>query len=80
MAGDFPEPGGHLLADLAGQLADERPDGLVGVVRHEGQIEADELVVLVYELERLGPRAYFLGDAVDLVVEDVAEPLGKDQR
>ena len=32
------------------------------------------------QLERLGARADFLGDAVQLVVEDVAEALGEDER
>ena len=32
------------------------------------------------ELERLGARADFLGDAVQLIVENIAEPLGEDER
>ena len=72
--------GREALADLAGELADDGPDRLIGVVGLEGQVEADELVVLLDELERLGARADLLGDAVQLVIEDVAEPLGEDQR
>jgi hypothetical protein len=33
-----------------------------------------------HELEGLGPPANFLGDAVQLVVEDIAEALGEDER
>ena len=51
--------------------------GFFGLQR---QVEADELVVVLDELERLGARADLLGDAVQLVVEDVAQALGEDQR
>ena len=44
------------------------------------QVEANELVVLLDELERLNPRTHLVGDAVQLVVEDVAEALGEDKR
>ena len=53
---------------------------IVGILRLQRQEEADELLVVLDELERLGPRADFLGDAVQLVVEDIAQPLGEDQR
>ena len=51
-----------------------------GSGRLERQVEADELVVLLDELERLGARADLVGDAVQLIVEDVAEALGEDER
>ena len=54
--------------------------GCSGIVRHEGEVEADELVVGLGELEGLLARTDLGGDAVQLVVEDVAQPLGEDQR
>src|SRR5262249_21977322 len=77
---DAVQVGRQALADLAGELADYGPDGFGGVRRLERQVEADELVVLLDEFERLGPRADLDGDAVQLVVEDVAKPLGEDER
>ena len=60
--------------------ADDRPDGVVGVLRREGQVEADKLLVASDQVEGLGAGADLLGDAVELVVEDVAEALGEDER
>lgn len=37
-------------------------------------------MVLLDELERLAARTYLMGDAVQFIVEDVAETFGKDQR
>ena len=78
--GDGPHVGGDAFADLVGELADDGPDGLLGIVRHQGEVEADELVVGLGELEGLLARADLGGDAVQFVVEDVAEALGEDQR
>jgi hypothetical protein len=75
-----PHVGGDAFADLVGKLADDGPDGLLGIVRHEGQVEADELGVGLHEGEGLFARADFLGDAVQLVIEDIAETLGEDER
>ncbi len=79
LPGDGPHVRGDALADPVGELADDGPDGLLGIVRHEGEVEADELVVSLGELKGLLARADFLGDAVQLVVEDVAEALGEDE-
>ena len=35
---------------------------------------------MLHQLERLGPRTDFLRDAVDLVLEHVAEALGENER
>jgi hypothetical protein len=78
--GDGPHVGGDAFADLVGELADDRPDGLLGIVRNEGQVEAHQLVVGLGELEGLLARADFLRNAVQLVIENVAEALGEDQR
>ena len=78
--GDGAEMGGELLADLVRERADDGPDGVVGVLRLQREEEADELLVVLDELEPLGARADFLGDAVDLVIEHVAEALGEDER
>ncbi len=78
--GDGAEVGGELLADLVRERADDGPDVVVGVLRLQREEEADELLVVLHQLERLGPRADLLGDAVDLVVEHVAEALGEDER
>jgi len=50
------------------------------LVRHEGQVEAHQLVVGPGELEGLLARADFLRDAVQLVIEDIAQALGEDER
>ena len=75
-----PHVGGYAFADLVRELANDRPDRLFGIVRHEGKIEADELVVSLDELEGLLPRADLCGNAVHFVIEDVAEALGEDER
>ena len=43
--------------------------GSSGSLGLERQVEADELVVLLDELERLGAEPTSLGDAVQLIVE-----------
>ncbi|MEZ5326988.1 MAG: hypothetical protein R3F19_18210 [Verrucomicrobiales bacterium] len=42
---------------LSESFADDRPDGLLGIIRHERKVEADELVVGLGELEGLLARA-----------------------
>jgi hypothetical protein len=61
-------------------LRDDGPDGVIGVGRLERQIEADELMVLLDDLEGLNPRADLLGDTIQFIVEHVAEPLSEDER
>ena len=78
--GDGAEMGRELLADLVRERADDGPDRIVGVLRLQRQVEADELLVVLHQLERLGARADLLGDAVQLVVEHVAQALGEDER
>ncbi len=78
--GDGPHVGGDAFADLVGELADDGPDRLLGIGRHERQVEADELVIGLGELEGLLARPDLGGDAVQLVIEDVAEALGEDER
>lgn len=78
-AGDGPHVGGDAFADFVRELANDGPDGLLGIVRHEGQVEADELVVGLGQLEGLFARADLLGNAVQFVIEDVAEALGEDE-
>jgi hypothetical protein len=53
------------------------PDGLLWIVRHEGQVEANQLRVGLDEGEGLLTRADFFGDAVEFFVEDVAEAFVK---
>ena len=71
---------GNAFADSVGELADDGPDGLLGVVRHQRQVEAHQLVVGPGELEGLLARADLGGDAVQLIVEHIAQALGEDQR
>jgi len=52
---------------------------LLGIIRDQRQVEAHQLVVGPGELEGLLARADLGGDAVQLVVEDVAEALGEDE-
>ena len=77
---DGPHVGGDAFADLVRELANDRPDRLFGILRHEGEIEADELVVGLDELEGHLPRVDPCGNAVHFVIEDVAEALGEDER
>jgi len=78
--GDGPEVGGKLLADLVRERADDGPYGIVWILRLQRQGKADEFLVVLHQLERLGSRADFLGDAVDLVIEHIAQALGEDER
>ena len=78
--GDGSHVGGDAFADLVRELADDGPDRLLGIDRHEGKVEANELVVGPGELEGLLARADLGCNAVQLVVEDIAEALGEDQR
>ena len=55
-----------MLADLVRELADDGPDGIVGVGRLQRQVEADEFLVVLHQVERLGPRADLFGDTVNL--------------
>lgn len=55
-----------------------RPDRIVRVLGLQRQIETHQLLVVLHQLEGLGARANLLGDAVQLIIEDVAEPLGED--
>ena len=71
---------GELLADLVRERADDGPDGVVGVGRLQRQVEADEFLVVLHQLERLGARADLFGDAIQLVIEDIAQALGEDER
>ena len=80
LPGDGPHVGGDAFANLVGQLADHGPDGLLGIVWHQGEVEADEFMVGLNEPEGFLARADLGGDAVQLIVEDVAEALGEDER
>jgi hypothetical protein len=80
LLGDGPHVGGHALADLVGEHADDRPDRLFGIGGLQRQEEADELVVALRELERLFPLPDLGCDAVQLVIEDIAKALGEDER
>ncbi len=77
---DGAEMRGESLADLVRKFADDGPDSVVGVGRLKRQVEADEFLVVLHQLERLGPRADFLRDAVQFVIKDIAEALGEDER
>jgi hypothetical protein len=66
--GDITHVGGDTFADPVCELADDGPDGLLWVVRHKGQVEANQLRVGLDEGECLLARADFFGDAVEFVV------------
>ena len=78
--GDVVQVARQAFANLTGQLADDGPDRHVGILRLQGQAEANKLVIPLDQLERFSARADFRGDAVELVVEDVAQPFGENQR
>lgn len=79
-SGDGPHVGGDALADLIGEFPDEGPDGLLGILRRQREEKADELGVGMHQRKGLPARADFLGDAVQFVIEDVAEALREDER
>jgi len=71
---------GDAFADLVGEFSDYRPDRFFRIIGHQRQVKADELGVGLNQREGLLARADFLRDAVQLVVEHVAEALGEDER
>ena len=77
--GDGPHVGGDAFADLVRELANDGPDRLFGIVRHEGEVEADELVVGPGELEGLLPRADLGGDAIQFIIKDIAKAFGENE-
>ena len=72
--------GGELSPILSASLRMTDQTGCFRVIRHQWQVEAHQLVVAPCELEGLLARADFRGDAVQLVIEDVAQALGEDER
>ena len=79
LPGDGPHVSSDLFPNPVGDLADDGPDGLLRIVRHEGEVEADQLVVGLDKLESLLARAHLLGDSVQFIIEHVAETLGEDE-
>jgi hypothetical protein len=51
--GDAVQVGREALANLAGELANDRPDRVIGIIGLERQVEADELMVLSTSLNAL---------------------------
>ena len=78
--GDGAELRGELLADLVRERADDGPDGGVGVLRFERQKKANEFLVVLHQLERLGTRADLFGDAVQLIIERITKALCENER
>src|SRR5262245_3258817 len=70
----------ELLADLVRERPDKRPDRIFGILRLQRQEEANELLIVLHQLERLRPRANFLRYPIYLVVKDITKALGKNQR
>ena len=60
--------------------SDYRPDRVVWIQRLKGQIKPDERLVVLYQLEGFRPRADFRCDSIQLVLKDVAQAFGEDQR
>ncbi len=65
---------------LSEKRADDGPHSVVGILRFQREKETNELLVVLDELERLGPRANLLGDAIEFVIEHIAKSLGEDER
>jgi len=78
--GDSPEVAGELLPDFLRKGSDDGPDRLIGILRLQWKVKPDELLVMLDELKGLGPRADLLGDTVQLIVKNIAEAFGKDER
>ena len=77
--GDGPHVAGDAFADLVRELANDGPDRLFGIVRHEGEVEADKLVVGSGELEGFLARADLGVDAVQFIIKDIAQAFGEDE-
>ena len=77
--GDGPHVGSDGFTDLVRQLADDRPDWILNIFRLQWQIKPHQFVICTHKLERLLSRAHLLGDAIQLVIEHVAEALGEDE-
>jgi len=69
-----------LFLDIFSQYLRSANIGALGILRLQRQEETDELIVVLDELESLGARADLPRDPVQLVGEDVAQPLREDQR
>ena len=74
--GDFPHTGGDTLTDLVRQLADDRPDRLVRVVRLERKEKRTSLWS-ARRLESLLARPDFGCDAIEFVVKTSQSRLAK---
>ena len=79
-SGDGTHVGSDTFTDPVRQLADDRPDWLLGIVGDKRKIETNQLVVSPRKLECLLAQTDLSGNAVQLVVEDIAEALGKNKR
>src|SRR5439155_8051159 len=71
---------GELLTDCVRKRPDERRDSVIGILRFERQVKANEPLVVLHELECLGARTDFLRDAIQFVIEDIAQAFGEDER
>jgi hypothetical protein len=78
--GDAVQVRGEGFANLSGEFANDGPYRIVWILRLERQIEANKLMVFLDKLECLCARADLFGDAVQFVIEDVAQALSEDQR
>ena len=76
----WPHVGSDAFADFIGELADDRPDRLLGIVRHEGECKSNELVVGLNELEGLLARPDLCRYAVYFIIENIAQSFGEYER
>ena len=71
---------GDALANFIRKLADKRPNGLFHIVRNEGEIKANKLMVRLDELKGLLARADFFRNTVYLVIKDIAKAFSENER
>ena len=76
---DGPHVGGDGFADLVRQLADDRPDWILDIFRPQWQKKPHQFVIRTHKFEGVPTRADLCGDAIQLVIEHVAEAFGEDE-
>jgi hypothetical protein len=70
----------NTFANFVRNFPDNRPDRIFRIIRLQRQVETHQLVIPFCELKGFVSRTDFHGDAVEFVVENVAQALGENQR
>ena len=79
--GDLAHMGGDAFADLIGELADDRPHGLLRIFRLQRQVETNHGLFLIRhspplrfdQPEGFLSRAYLSGDTIQFIIKYIAK-------